>query len=343
MLISVIIPSYNYERTLPNCIKAIQNQTYRNIEIIVVDDHSTDDSLTIANSFDVTTLQTPKNSGVAAARNTGVRHAKGSVFMFVDADVVLESNAIENAISILNDDPTAISVCGLYEPIPLIEDSIWETFRSYQAYVWRIASVGYVSGGFFSLGLITRKAFYDVGFFNEELRQTEEIDYGERLTRKGNIILTDQVIGKHDDDYKLLGMCKKFFRRSKDRVPFYLKKKEAMQGFELPKRLINTMAITIFNFILVLLLGNSGLDLFSLAIQNTLSNTLLLTPIVVLLERDMFIGGFRFFQPHKYILFAMWYWLFHTVAGIGVIAGIAQYLISSKFRNLYQWEDLNAN
>lgn len=338
MLVSVIIPSYNYEKTLPDCLNAIITQTYSEIEIIVVDDHSTDNSLNLAQSFNIKTLQTLKNSGVAAARNAGVTQAKGDIFMFVDADVVLRPDAIANAMSILKSDPSAVSVCGLYEPTPLHEDSVWEAFRSYQAYVWRAASVGYVSGGFFSLGLITRQAFFDVGFFNEKLRQTEEIDYGERLSRKGNIILSDTVVGKHDDDHDLYSMCRKFFKRSKDRVPFYLKKKVPMKGFELPRRLINTLLISLLNVLTLLLLSNiffrfmtdNGQHLIIVLISGFIA-------IVPMFEKDMFLSGLRFFSLRRYILFVGWYWLFHTIAGIGVISGILQWLFSKRFRALYYW------
>lgn len=100
--VSVIVPVYNSERTLPNCIYSILNQTYKNIEIIIVDDGSNDNSEKICNKFkkiysNIIYVR-QKNNGVSSARNTGIKKSSGKWIMFVDSDDTIDSNLIEELI-----------------------------------------------------------------------------------------------------------------------------------------------------------------------------------------------------------------------------------------------------
>jgi glycosyltransferase involved in cell wall biosynthesis len=115
-LVSVIIPNYNYERSLELCVQSALDQAYDSVEITVVDDGSTDGSVAIAERMGVQVLRTPSNSGCAATRNLGVASARGEILFFLDSDVALASNAIANAVEILQSDPTIGAVCGIYDP-----------------------------------------------------------------------------------------------------------------------------------------------------------------------------------------------------------------------------------
>lgn len=98
-LISVIVPVYNAEQYLPRCVESILNQTYRNIELILINDGSEDSSPAIAEKYIETDYRvrviSSKNQGVSTARNLGLDNAKGVYFTFVDADDFLTNNAIE--------------------------------------------------------------------------------------------------------------------------------------------------------------------------------------------------------------------------------------------------------
>src|SRR5688500_1347785 len=86
-LVSVIIPNYNYAHYLPQAINSVLAQTYSQVEIIVIDDGSTDDSVTVLRSYGdrIRWLQQP-NQGVSAARNVGAHNTKGELVAFLDAD-----------------------------------------------------------------------------------------------------------------------------------------------------------------------------------------------------------------------------------------------------------------
>lgn len=98
-LVSVIVPVYNVEQYLDECLNSIRQQTYRNIEIIVVEDCSTDGSLnTLAKHLEdprVKLIQHERNSGLSAARNTGIDAAQGEFIMFVDSDDLVHLSLIE--------------------------------------------------------------------------------------------------------------------------------------------------------------------------------------------------------------------------------------------------------
>lgn len=98
-LISVIVPIYNVEKYLKRCIESILNQTYFNIEIILVNDGSTDNSLEIANEYKKNDSRikviSKKNGGLSSARNIGIDNANGKYLTFIDSDDYISSDYIE--------------------------------------------------------------------------------------------------------------------------------------------------------------------------------------------------------------------------------------------------------
>lgn len=109
MKLSVIIPVYNCELQINRCIESIINQTYKNLEIIIVDDGSKDQSGKLCNQLKENDNRIivihQKNSGVSEARNTGLKVCSGELITFVDADdYLMDSNIYENAIHKLNEE-----------------------------------------------------------------------------------------------------------------------------------------------------------------------------------------------------------------------------------------------
>lgn len=105
-MISVIIPVFNAEKHLRECIESILNQTYYHLEIILVDDGSTDDSLNIINSYNYDKriiVIHQENRGVQFARQEGLEKASGDYITFVDSDDVLSQYAYEKCIEIIHE------------------------------------------------------------------------------------------------------------------------------------------------------------------------------------------------------------------------------------------------
>lgn len=102
-LLTVIVPVYNGEKHIERCIKSIQEQTYKNLEIIIINDGSTDNTKVIVEKLAkkdkrIRCLST-KNQGVSSARNLGIAQAKGEYISFVDADDYIEPIMIEKMIT----------------------------------------------------------------------------------------------------------------------------------------------------------------------------------------------------------------------------------------------------
>jgi len=106
LLFSIIIPIYNVERYLLQCLESVLNQTYTNIEVILVNDGSTDNSGAICEEIKVNDSRVKvihtDNKGVSFARNLGINIATGDYILFVDSDDWLEKDAIEKISKVLN-------------------------------------------------------------------------------------------------------------------------------------------------------------------------------------------------------------------------------------------------
>jgi glycosyltransferase involved in cell wall biosynthesis len=226
--VSVIIPTYNSERTLRLCLAAVLAQTRPPDEVIVVDDGSRDRTREIAAEFagradgprcPVTLLTTLTNRGPAAARNRGIRASRGEVLFFVDSDCAPEPDALANALRILHDHPDVACVHGFYSTDPLIDDGPVEAYRLLHAYHWRRRHAGRVRTAVFALCAIRRAVFDEVGLFDENLRASEDVELSDRMADRFGIVLSPEVTGRHDDDSALWPLLRKQFRRSQLLVP----------------------------------------------------------------------------------------------------------------------------
>ncbi len=116
--ISVVIPVYNVEKYLETCLNSVINQTYKNLEIIVVNDGSKDSSLEICKKYEKLDnriiLIDQKNRGLSGARNVGIKKATGDYIHFLDSDDYITLNYYEKMIEALSDTDADIVVGGFY-------------------------------------------------------------------------------------------------------------------------------------------------------------------------------------------------------------------------------------
>lgn len=104
-LVSIIIPAYNVEKYIACCLDSILQQTYNNIEIIIVNDGSTDSTLNLIRKYTncpYVKIINQKNTGLSGARNSGIMNAQGDYICFVDSDDWIERETIEKAVNALD-------------------------------------------------------------------------------------------------------------------------------------------------------------------------------------------------------------------------------------------------
>ncbi|CAM5185029.1 putative glycosyltransferase EpsJ [Ureibacillus acetophenoni] len=118
MKVSIIVPIYNTELYLTDCVRSIINQTYQNLEVILVNDGSKDNSGIICDEFSKFDNRIKvihkENGGVSSARNMGLDISTGDYIMFVDSDDWIENNAVDKLINIQNQGNFDVVMFGAY-------------------------------------------------------------------------------------------------------------------------------------------------------------------------------------------------------------------------------------
>nr|MDT0656501.1 glycosyltransferase family 2 protein [Micromonospora sp. DSM 115978] len=325
-LVSVIVPNYNYARALRLCLAALAGQTHPALEVIVVDDGSTDDSVAVAEAAGVRVLRTPTNSGVSVARNLGADHAHGEIIMFVDSDVALAPEAVATAVEVLRGDPRIGAVAGNYDTVPLFRDSLVKDYRNLYRHYWYRAAEGPISGFLPTCILAVRaEVWAEVGPWNPKLWQSEGADVGQRLTDRYEVHLVSAVRGRHDDDATLRTALGKVFTRTRLHVPFFLDRRRVVGVATSPE---------------------SGASLAACLAAATVPVPVLLgAPWAVVPVASLVLWLAADARMYRYVLatrgvpytlfFAGMHLLVNLTIGTGIAAGLAQWLTSREFRRLY--------
>ena len=188
-LVSILIPLYNSEKYISETIESCLNQTYKNVEIIIVDDGSTDNSLKIAKTFETKYnnifVFTQKNKGAPAARNKAFEYSKGEYIQYLDADDLLSKNKIEKQLKILKKNDINIIISGKWEKftnnINEIKLSNRPNYKNYNSGLdWIISTIEKYQMGAIHIWLSPRNIIEKAGKWNENLKINQD---GEFFTR----------------------------------------------------------------------------------------------------------------------------------------------------------------
>ena len=176
-LVSVIIPVFNGQQYLSEAIDSVLDQTYSNLEIIAVDDGSTDESSRILISYGSRIRYLHQNNqGTASARNSGVHSANGSILAFLDQDDLWVRDKLKRQVEILKESAATQVVFGMVQQF--ISPEMSPAFRA------RIRCPAQAVSGYLpSVMLIRKEAFLEIGYFNSKWRLGEWADWYMRCTR----------------------------------------------------------------------------------------------------------------------------------------------------------------
>jgi len=214
VLVSVIIPTYNRAADIVKCVRSVLNSTMKNIEVIVVDNASTDNTIEKLKIFSHDSrfklIKSQINLGAGGGRNRGARDAHGKYLLFVDSDNVIDSKMIEYLVDFFDNS----SDCGMVGPLMLIESNrkiIWTYFADINMYTSqakykgtgeknigqfpKVVPVGHLPNCF----MVKNREFKKVGGFEEKyIIIYEEADLAEKIKRLGKkIFLFSKAITYH--------------------------------------------------------------------------------------------------------------------------------------------------
>ncbi|PYS98211.1 MAG: glycosyltransferase family 2 protein [Acidobacteria bacterium] len=179
-MISVVIGAFNAEEFIAEAIESVLSQSYKNFEVIVVDDGSTDNTHRVVESFSDrgVVLVTQENNGAAAARNRAIEIAKGDYLAFLDADDVWTEFKLESQLNELAADPSLDAVFGMMQQVFQAD---WD-----QATAKPIApDTDLLKGITQATMLIKRESFNRIGPFSEERTVGEFVDWLLRAKEEG--------------------------------------------------------------------------------------------------------------------------------------------------------------
>lgn len=202
-LVSVVVPCYNHEKYVKETIESIINQTYKNIELIVIDDGSKDNSVSVikelADKYGFTFIHRP-NKGLSATLNEGIRLAKGKYFTACASDDIFMLNKIEKQVEFMESNPE-YGMC--YGKIVYFEDSIENTYEYPNS-----NKQGWVFDDLLNYGcfiptpstFMKKEVFETVGEYDENL-WIEDWDMWLRISQKYQVGYIDEYLAyyrKHD-------------------------------------------------------------------------------------------------------------------------------------------------
>lgn len=191
-IVSVIIPCYNQGMYLSKAIESVLKQTYKNYEIIVVDDGSEDDTKSVATSYTEVAYIYQHNQGLSAARNTGIDHSKGSLLVFLDSDDWLIPDALEANLEHILSQPELAFVSGshmlFYERENKIRKIIKEVKDDNYVHMLEGNYIGMIATVMF------QKWVFDFFRYDTSLKVCEDYDLYLKILRKYPAIQHSQII-----------------------------------------------------------------------------------------------------------------------------------------------------
>lgn len=182
-LISAIVPVYNVEKYLYRCVDSILKQTYENFELILIDDGSPDNCSQMCDELSEKDSRIKvihqENQGLSAARNSGIKIAKGNYLTFIDSDDWISNTMFEDLINLIKEKNADISICNfivtdgnaIYKKNTKAEEKLYSK-DEFMKIILRVNSnrcIHYAWGKLYKKDVIDKNEHYPVGMLNEDV------------------------------------------------------------------------------------------------------------------------------------------------------------------------------
>jgi glycosyltransferase involved in cell wall biosynthesis len=319
--ISIVIPNFNRAETIGKCLEAALNSDYGNFEVIVVDDHSGDNSVEVISRFPCRLIQLAQRSGTSTARNTGARNSTGEIIFFTDSDCLLQRDTLSTVNDVFSEIHPGTVVGGTYTRIPY-DKTFYSTFQSVFAHYFETKNAeapDYIAA---HAMIMTADVFEKSGGFPETfLPIIEDVELSHRLRASGRrLVMSPRIQVEHIFNFSLTGSLRNAVRKTMYWTMYSLKNRDlfADSGCASKELKIN-VASFVLNVLLVLGWAISRKPLFPyLLASNVLFN--------MVVNR----GLFRAFYDARGGLFAclasLYYALVYPVpVGLGTMRGFLKH------------------
>ncbi len=230
--VSVIIPAYNAMTYLPKTVESVLKQSFTDFEVIIVNDGSSDNIEQWVNTITDNRIKliSQKNQGTAAARNTGIAHAKGEYLAFLDSDDLWEASNLEKQVYCLDNNP---DVGLVYVWIASIDENGNHLGQIYgndeQGYIWeKMLQRNVIWSG--SAAMVRRVCFEKSGVFDQSLKYSEDWDMWIRISRNYSFAVIKEPLvyyrfhpnNKSKNHTKIKNELRLIVEKSFQSVPFEL-------------------------------------------------------------------------------------------------------------------------
>ena len=266
-LISVVIPVYNVEKYLERCLESIQNQSYCELEIILVDDGSTDSSGRMCDAYakndERITVIHKENGGLSSARNAGIEQAHGTYIGFVDSDDWIDTDMYANLIKLLEMHKCDIAVCGIkrVEKYERLDGTAFDfehvTIYTSKEYQKKILKVGTQDSNHYAWNKLyklekMKDVRYPVGLIDEDVEGTFlAVLMADKIVVSDSIgyyywmnpaSITTQLFNKNQLDF--LTICDRVYKISKERCDLEIQRDAEVFRYRADLAMLSRMAIS---------------------------------------------------------------------------------------------------
>ncbi|MEN8262306.1 MAG: glycosyltransferase family 2 protein [Nitrospirota bacterium] len=227
-MISIVIPTYNAAKFMPGLMDSIFKQAVDDMEVIIVDDCSTDNTVEIVEKYPVKVVRMEKNGGPARARNRGVNEARGEIIFFLDSDVIVLDGTVPEVRDYFQENPSANCVIGVCATEPLNKGFVPKYMAMFE-YIHLLDTPGNKVSVFAPrCGAIKKELFLEAGGYDESYKgaDVEDFELARRINKLDSIFLNSKMLVRHQFVNNFEEAVKNYFKRAVMWIQLFLKDKQ---------------------------------------------------------------------------------------------------------------------
>jgi GT2 family glycosyltransferase len=325
--VSVVMPVYNAEATLAECLTRLCNSTASNFEIVLVDDGSTDQSRAIATNFPVRIVPTAGRVGPAAARNLGARVAEGDIVFFIDSDVMVRADTVARVVDSLRR-ADVDGIVGVQAADMRHRDLVSQYKNIWMRWTY-VRQTGDVPLFYTTAAAIRRDAFLRAGGFDQGYANpnVEDTAFGQKLARLGIRVRVEPLLEvEHVKRYSLAGLLRTDFMRAVSLTRLKLRQRAELteNNTSVPVSYLASMPLVGLGALLLVCAAVLGSRVLGVGGAAALAAVVVLNGefLTAIAESDGWVRA---------ALAVPLLWLELLVAGVGGIVGVATYALGKRY------------